>query len=314
VETYLPDNGPHGFYFRRPEIPEWKESTRRAVEFFRRRFTTEADATGKASDARNPTKYQYSSMEWVDPDRTEPEGFRYRTFRSKTINDEVSYLVYLPPDYDRRETIRYPVMYELHASRGTPARDARGTLARLAPAIRDGRIPPMIIVFPKGLRGATMYSDTKDGKYPVETVIVKDLIPHIDATSRTIASREARALDGFSMGGFGAAHFCFRFLAVFGVVPIEAPPLLGPDLNQPLPSRTWSNKLLTAMGGDLEYFRANDPFALIPKNAEALRDRSIIRIVTHVEDDNWLGPQVREAAQAHDGAHDPSSVLLRVER
>jgi dipeptidyl aminopeptidase/acylaminoacyl peptidase len=38
VETYLPENGPHGFYFGHPDIPEWKESTRRAVEFFRKCF------------------------------------------------------------------------------------------------------------------------------------------------------------------------------------------------------------------------------------------------------------------------------------
>jgi dipeptidyl aminopeptidase/acylaminoacyl peptidase len=38
VETYMPENGPHGFYFGRPDIPEWKESTRRAVEFFRKCF------------------------------------------------------------------------------------------------------------------------------------------------------------------------------------------------------------------------------------------------------------------------------------
>ena len=38
VETYLPDNGPHGFYFGRPDIPEWKEFMRRAVGFFRQRF------------------------------------------------------------------------------------------------------------------------------------------------------------------------------------------------------------------------------------------------------------------------------------
>lgn len=38
VETYMPDNGPHGFYFGRPDIPEWKEATRREVEFFRKCF------------------------------------------------------------------------------------------------------------------------------------------------------------------------------------------------------------------------------------------------------------------------------------
>ncbi len=35
VDAYLPDHGPHGFYFGRPDIPEYQESTRRAVEFFK---------------------------------------------------------------------------------------------------------------------------------------------------------------------------------------------------------------------------------------------------------------------------------------
>ncbi len=39
VETYFPDNGPHGFYFGLPqEIPETKEAARRAVAFLRKCF------------------------------------------------------------------------------------------------------------------------------------------------------------------------------------------------------------------------------------------------------------------------------------
>jgi endo-1,4-beta-xylanase len=93
------------------------------------------------------------------------------------------------------------------------------------------------------------------------------------------------------MGGYGAAHLGFKYPEIFGVISIQAPPLLGPELNAPLPARAWSRLFPTAMGGDLEYFRANDPFTLIPKNADALRDRTFIRIVTHVEDENWLAPQ-----------------------
>src|SRR5206468_423928 len=102
---------------------------------------------------------------------------------SPTIDGEVSYLVYLPPDYDQeaQAATRYPVLYALHASGQTPRRDA-AIVPRFDTAIRAGRIPPMIIVFPNGLRGATMYCDSKDGAYPVESVIVKDLIPHVDAT------------------------------------------------------------------------------------------------------------------------------------
>jgi enterochelin esterase-like enzyme len=34
--------------------------------------------------------------------------------------------------------------------------------------------------------------------------MIDDLIPHVDATYRTIAAREGRAINGLSMGGFGA--------------------------------------------------------------------------------------------------------------
>jgi endo-1,4-beta-xylanase len=295
VETYLPENGPHGFYFGRPDIPEWKESTKQTVAFFKKCFD---QAPIKPADPqpkeKQPSKYQYGLMDWVDPDRTEPEGMKYRTFRSKTIQADVSYLIYLPPDYDKQPSTRYPVLYYLHASGGTPKRDGAEIVRRLDRAIRAGRVEPLIVVCPNGLRGATMYCDSRDGDFPVETVIVKDLIPHVDATYRTVASREGRALDGFSMGGFGAAHLGFKFPEMFGVVSIQAPPLLGPELKQPLPTRAWSRLFPSAMGNDLDYFRANDPFTLIVKNADALRDRTIIRIVTHVEDENWLAPRCEE--------------------
>jgi endo-1,4-beta-xylanase len=49
------------------------------------------------------------------------------------------------------------------------------------------------VVFVNGLVEG-MYVDWKDGSAPLETVIVKDLVPHIDATWRTIAMREGRML------------------------------------------------------------------------------------------------------------------------
>jgi hypothetical protein len=41
------------------------------------------------------------------------------------------------------------------------------------------------------------------------------------------------------------------------------------------------------MGSDMAYFQENDPFALVPKNADAIRDRTAIRLVCHVEGENW---------------------------
>jgi endo-1,4-beta-xylanase len=289
VEAYLPDNGPHGFYWGRPDIPEWHESTRRAVAFFKQQFAARAAAPAAAASQNGSPKYLYGSMDWVDPDRTAPAGTTFNTFKSDTIKGDVCYVIYLPPDYEK-STTRYPVLYFLHGSGGTAGRGA-GTAARYDKAIRAGKIAPMIIVYVQGLRGATMYCDSRDGLYPLETVIVKDLIPHVDATYRTIASRGGRAVDGFSMGGFGAAHLGFKYPEVFGVVSIQAPALLGPDLDQTTPKRAWPRNFGPAMDGDMEYFRANDPFNLVPKNADALRDRTFIRIICHIESDNWLAPQ-----------------------
>ncbi|HVA44789.1 MAG TPA: alpha/beta hydrolase-fold protein [Pirellulales bacterium] len=207
------------------------------------------------------------------------------------MGGDVSYVVYLPPGYEENPDQRYPVLYYLHASGGTPRRDGAEIVGRLDKAVRSGRTAPMIAVMPNGLRGATMYCDSRDGKYPVESVTINDLVPHVDATYRTIASRDGRAVEGFSMGGFGAAHLGFKFPEVFGVISIQAPPLLDPELTQPLPARAWSKLFPTVMGSDLDYFRQNDPFTLAAKNADALRDRTLIRIVCHVENENWLAPR-----------------------
>src|SRR4051812_42504026 len=67
-----------------------------------------------------PTLDQYGPLAWVDPNRAEPAGTHYKTFHSRTINADVSYLVYLPPDYDEQKSMRYPVVYFLHGSGGTP--------------------------------------------------------------------------------------------------------------------------------------------------------------------------------------------------
>jgi len=76
------------------------------------------------------------------------------------------------------------------------------------------------------------------------------------------------------MGGFGAAHLGFKFPEIFGVISIIAPPLVGPKLKSPRPTRALGNLFTTAMLNDLDSFRANDPFTLTQKNSDARRDRT----------------------------------------
>ena len=73
----------------------------------------------------------------------------------------------------------------------------------------------MIMVFPNGGR-STMYQDSGDGRFMAETTFIRELMPHIDATYRTIADRKARCIEGFSVGGRGSTHLAMKYPELFG--------------------------------------------------------------------------------------------------
>lgn len=113
----------------------------------------------------------------------------------------------MPPDYEAALARRYPIVYWLHGigggQTGVPL-----MAGRLTEAIAAGRTPPMIVVYVNGMIRSS-YVNSADGRTPVETVTIKELIPHIDATYRTIATRAGRMIEGFSMAGpdFATNHF-----------------------------------------------------------------------------------------------------------
>ena len=82
-------------------------------------------------------------------------------------------------------------------------------------------LPPVIVVLPNGMVDS-FYRDAADGQRPVESVIIKELIPHVDQTYRTIAAAKGRIIQGYSMGGYGAAHLGFKYPELFGTVVIDA--------------------------------------------------------------------------------------------
>jgi endo-1,4-beta-xylanase len=79
----------------------------------------------------------------------------------------------------------------------------------------------MIVIGVNGLYGA-LYCDDVTGKRPVESIIMQELISHVDATYRTIPTRAGRGVEGFSRGGLGAAHLAFKYPATFGVLSMLA--------------------------------------------------------------------------------------------
>src|SRR5690242_20391186 len=60
----------------------------------------------------------YREAHWVEPDESEASGAKYHKFASPTLGGDVSYQLYLPPQYDAEPSRRFPVIYWLHGLGG----------------------------------------------------------------------------------------------------------------------------------------------------------------------------------------------------
>lgn len=123
-----------------------------------------------------------------------PRGVITASMKSEALGKEVSYQVVLPEDYDKSR-LRYPVLYLLHGYGGHYFHWLWRT--NLAEHVR--RLP-VIVVLPEGEN--LYYVNSPKGKQ--EDHIIKELIPAVDQTYRTVTLRGGRAIAGLSMGGYGA--------------------------------------------------------------------------------------------------------------
>ncbi len=212
---------------------------------------------------------------WVDPIIDEPEGTRYVTFAAPSLGPGrmASYLIYLPPGYEKAPSKRYPVLYYFHGGGGSQ-RVGDIWVQKLDAAIKADVCPPMIAVLIEGLPSGR-YLDSADGKTPIESVIIKDLIPNVDANYRTIPRREARAVEGMSMGGYGVFHFGFKYPETFSLISAMCAGVSAPGA---APRQGAPRRVETA------YDRANNPFTLAEKNLAAIKGRFKIRMVVGTDD------------------------------
>jgi enterochelin esterase-like enzyme len=222
---------------------------------------------------------------WTLPPVTAPR-VQSLTFTSKAAKATVSYHLYTPEIYDIETERRFPVLYWLHGSGGGAA--GIGPLSAMFDrAIRDGKIPPMLVVFPNGMQ-SSMWCDSKDGAVPMETVVVSELVPEIDSKFRTVAEREGRIIEGFSMGGYGAARLGIKYAAIFGSISILAGGPLDVDFQGPRATADPANReriLNDVYGGSLELFKAESPWVLAGQHLQALRNnKTHIRIAVGTRD------------------------------
>lgn len=146
-------------------------------------------------------------------------------YTSNVTGKERHFQVYTPPGYDANCCRRYPVLYLQHGSGEDETGWHRQGHANfiLDNLIAEGKATPMLIVMEKGYatRAGAQPTPPQPGRGDggaFEDVVIKDLIPLIDATFRTCAHREQRAIAGLSMGGGQALKIGLTHLDTFAVV------------------------------------------------------------------------------------------------
>lgn len=157
--------------------------------------------------------------------RIEQNVVRSELLRDNPLGDphERPIHVYLPPGYDTDPARRYPVVYTIQGYTGhvamwfnrTPFRRPFPELADELFATTD--TPPAIVVYVDAwtaFGGSQFLDSPATGRY--HSYLCEEVVPWVDASYRTLADRDHRAIAGKSSGGYGAM-----------VTPMLRPDLFG---------------------------------------------------------------------------------------
>jgi enterochelin esterase-like enzyme len=202
------------------------------------------------ADVADPSTHAYfggsrpaSAVEVPEPGSTYyliqdvPHGqVREVWYNSKVTGTWRHALVYLPPNYDTQNKVRYPVLYLQHGG----GEDETGWIRQananfiLDNLIASKNCKPMIVVMAYGyaqragqplpnLTGKPfgspeMLKAMKDMTSAFESDVTQALIPYIDSTFRTLSDRDHRAMAGLSMGGMQTFQVTLNHLDLFSYI------------------------------------------------------------------------------------------------
>ncbi|HEX7340906.1 MAG TPA: alpha/beta hydrolase-fold protein [Rhodanobacteraceae bacterium] len=124
--------------------------------------------------------------------------------------------VLLPPGYKAHPHKHYPTVYYTMGFGGTLP-DLTYEAASFYGQMVKGEMPPMIwVLLNEGSPRGTHEFANSVNNGPWGTALTRELIPHLDATYRTIARTADRFLTGHSSGGWATLWLQVRYPKVFG--------------------------------------------------------------------------------------------------
>lgn len=146
-------------------------------------------------------------MNFVNPPAESPQNVTHKVFYSHILNHEIGYNIYLPPGYKDCDE-KYPVVYHIHGWKGNES-------SEIWPLEKVYKSRRAITVFANAISSEDNYFDAL---LQIESIIIKELIPHIEEQYITELTRESRMLSGFSMGGNMAFYYAIKHPELFGAV------------------------------------------------------------------------------------------------
>lgn len=215
-----------------------------------------------------------------------------KKIRSNILKKEVRYAVYLPPDYQRSEKT-YPVVYLLHGFTDDQTGWVQfGEIDRLADkAIRQGKIPPMVIVMPDA--DSSFYINSYDGRENYEDFFIKEFMPAVEQEFRIKAEKSYRGVAGLSMGGYGSMIYALKYPNLFSAAAPLSAAIWDDATMSGMPDANYGNVLSRLYGRGLKgEQRLNDAWynnsvlKLVEiKSAESLKE---VRYWIDCGDDDFL--------------------------
>jgi enterochelin esterase-like enzyme len=212
------------------------------------------------------------------------------SMKSKILNSERKYAVYIPPDYMTSQR-SYPVLYLLHGSGDDQTGWIQfGEVLHIADkAIQEGSATPMIIIMPDANTGRRGYFNDILGTWQYEDFFFKEFVPWIEKTYRIKSEKRYRAIAGLSMGGEGTFTYALHHPEMFSsACPLSAAtgPLKLEDTRKslqrfsPIPVDTIPDSLIEA------YYKRQSVLSLIENIPED--QKKSVRWFIDCGDDDFL--------------------------
>ena len=211
-------------------------------------------------------------MNFVNPPAESPQYVTHKTFYSQVLNHEIGYNIYLPPGY-KDCGVKYPVAYHIHGWTGNES-------SEIWPLEKVYKNKQAITVFVNAISSEVNYLDAL---LQIESIIIKELIPHIDGQYRTNTTRENRMLSGFSMGGNMAFYYAVKHPELFGSVTPYAGTyhhLYHKEYRTVGVAPEKAIELYEDMMREEWYLEENNILCLVRQNAEKIRGK--LKIDIHI--------------------------------